>query len=128
MRKVIFKSVVLIVFASVQGPAQTDTERLLLKRIEKLERRIDELEAQLRSNWPAPSPQTHQLDRRLFSGVNQALKEQTLTAEHKFADGFLGRVEYRRDWVQPTILLHRTAGHFQEGTKHRDHRRKEGTW
>lgn len=34
----------------------------------------------------------------LFSGVAQALKEGTLTAEYKFADGFLGRAEYRRDY------------------------------
>jgi Putative beta-barrel porin-2, OmpL-like. bbp2 len=44
----------------------------------------------------------------LFSGVNQALKEHTITAEYKFADGFLGRAEYRRDFSnQPFFLTER---------------------
>jgi hypothetical protein len=34
----------------------------------------------------------------LFSGLNQALKENTFTAEYKFAEGFLARAEYRRDY------------------------------
>lgn len=33
----------------------------------------------------------------LFSGVTQALKETTLTAEYKFTQGFLARGEWRRD-------------------------------
>jgi hypothetical protein len=47
----------------------------------------------------------------LFSGVTQALKEHTLTAEYKFADGFLGRAEYRRDFSnQPFFLTERPGG------------------
>lgn len=34
----------------------------------------------------------------LFSGTTQALKEATFTGEYKFAEGFLLRGEYRRDW------------------------------
>ena len=34
----------------------------------------------------------------LFSGTTQALKETTLTTEYKFADGFLTRLEWRRDF------------------------------
>ena len=46
----------------------------------------------------------------LFSGVTQDLKEHTLTAEYKFADGFLGRVEYRRDYSNRPFFLTRTPG------------------
>ena len=41
----------------------------------------------------------------LFSGVTQALKETTATAEYKFADGFLLRGEYRRDWSNQPYFL-----------------------
>ena len=37
-------------------------------------------------------------DEGLFGGVDQTLHEVTVTAEHRFADGFLVRAEYRRDW------------------------------
>jgi hypothetical protein len=44
----------------------------------------------------------------LFSGVTQALKETTATAEYKFADGFLMRAEWRRDFSnQPFFLTER---------------------
>lgn len=44
----------------------------------------------------------------LFSGTTQALKEHTLTAEYKLADGFLMRGEYRRDFSnQPFFLTER---------------------
>lgn len=46
----------------------------------------------------------------LFSGVTQALKETTLTAEYKFADGFLGRVEYRRDFSNQPFFLSEQPG------------------
>jgi hypothetical protein len=46
----------------------------------------------------------------LFSGVTQALKEHTLTAEYKFADGFLGRAEYRRDWSNQHFFLTEQPG------------------
>jgi Putative beta-barrel porin-2, OmpL-like. bbp2 len=37
-------------------------------------------------------------DQGLFGGIDQVLQEVTLTAEWKFADGFLIRGEFRRDW------------------------------
>jgi hypothetical protein len=37
-------------------------------------------------------------DEGLFGGVDQVLQETTLTAEYKFAEGFLLRAEFRRDW------------------------------
>lgn len=46
----------------------------------------------------------------LFTGVSQALKEHTLTAEYKFADGFLGRVEYRRDFSNQPFFLSEQPG------------------
>lgn len=46
----------------------------------------------------------------LFSGVTQALKEGTLTAEYKFADGFLGRAEYRRDYSNQPYFLTEVPG------------------
>lgn len=41
----------------------------------------------------------------LFSGVTQALKEKTLTIERKFADGFMIRGEYRRDYSNNPYFL-----------------------
>lgn len=41
----------------------------------------------------------------LFSGTTQALKEITLTGEYKFAEGFLMRGEYRRDWSNRPYFL-----------------------
>jgi len=46
----------------------------------------------------------------LFSGATQALKEHTVTAEYKFADGFLGRVEYRRDFSNQPFFLTEQPG------------------
>lgn len=44
----------------------------------------------------------------LFSGTTQSLKEHTLTAEYKLAEGFLMRGEYRRDFSnQPFFLTER---------------------
>lgn len=37
-------------------------------------------------------------DEGLFGGIEQVLQEFTATFEHKFADGFLARAEFRRDW------------------------------
>jgi hypothetical protein len=37
-------------------------------------------------------------DEGLFGGIQQLLHEVTATLEHKFADGFLLRGEFRRDW------------------------------
>ncbi|HTU43847.1 MAG TPA: outer membrane beta-barrel protein [Bryobacteraceae bacterium] len=41
----------------------------------------------------------------LFTGVTQALKETTLTTEYKFADGFLARGEWRRDFSNQPYFL-----------------------
>ncbi|HEX4950223.1 MAG TPA: porin [Blastocatellia bacterium] len=47
----------------------------------------------------------------LFSGTTQALKDTTLTADYKVADGFLLRSEWRRDSSnQPFFLTHRPGG------------------
>jgi len=46
----------------------------------------------------------------LFSGVTQALKEFTFTGEYKFADGFLGRAEYRRDFSNQPFFLSEQPG------------------
>jgi len=46
----------------------------------------------------------------LFSGVSQALKENTFTAEYKFAEGFLARAEYRRDYSNRPFFLTDVAG------------------
>ena len=44
-------------------------------------------------------------DQRLFSGLTQALKENTVTLDYKLADGFLMRYEWRRDYSNvPTFL------------------------
>ncbi len=37
-------------------------------------------------------------DEGLFGGIDQVLHEVTLTGEYKFAEGFLARAEFRRDW------------------------------
>lgn len=46
----------------------------------------------------------------LFSGVNQALKETTLTTEYKFGDGFLTRFEWRRDFSNQPFFRTQTPG------------------
>jgi predicted porin len=46
----------------------------------------------------------------LFSGLDQALKEFTVTAEYKFGEGFLMRGEFRRDWSNQPIFLTATPG------------------
>lgn len=46
----------------------------------------------------------------LFSGVTQALKETTFTTEYKFADGFLARGEWRRDFSNRPFFLTSTLG------------------
>jgi hypothetical protein len=50
----------------------------------------------------------------LFSGVSQALKENTITAEYKFADGFLGRAEYRRDFSNQPFFLSEQSGRLKK--------------
>lgn len=70
----------------------------------------------------------------LFSGVSQALKEHTLTAEYKFADGFLGRVEYRRDFSNQPFFLTEKPGILKKEQNTATlglvwwFGRKQGTW
>ena len=70
----------------------------------------------------------------LFSGITQALKETTATFDYKFAEGFLMRYEWRRDFSnQPTFFTDR------DGVLSKEQQtatvgiiwwvgRKEGTW
>jgi Putative beta-barrel porin-2, OmpL-like. bbp2 len=46
----------------------------------------------------------------LFTGTTQALKEFTGTYEYKFGEGFLTRVEYRRDWSNVPYFLTNKPG------------------
>jgi hypothetical protein len=48
----------------------------------------------------------------LFSGRTQALKEFTGTYEYKFGEGFLTRVEFRRDWSNVPFFLTNKPGVF----------------
>lgn len=50
----------------------------------------------------------------LFSGVTQALKETTLTADFKLIDGFLLRGEWRRDFSNRPFFLTDTPGIFKK--------------
>ena len=45
-----------------------------------------------------------------FSGVTQALKETTLTTEYRFAEGFLARGEWRRDFSNQPFFLTQASG------------------
>ena len=70
----------------------------------------------------------------LFTGVSQALKEHTVTAEYKFADGFLGRLEYRRDFSNQPFFLTEQPGILKKEQNTATiglvwwFGRKEGTW
>jgi hypothetical protein len=46
----------------------------------------------------------------LFSGTDQILKETTITADYKLADGFLARGEWRRDFSNKPFFLTDTPG------------------
>jgi uncharacterized small protein (DUF1192 family) len=46
----------------------------------------------------------------LFSGVSQALKEATFTADYRILDGFLARWEWRRDFSNRPFFLTSTPG------------------
>ncbi|MBV9624272.1 MAG: porin, partial [Acidobacteria bacterium] len=53
----------------------------------------------------------------LFSGTSQALKEATLTYEYKLGDGFLTRMEWRRDFSnRPFFLSDALAGRKKQQT------------
>ena len=46
----------------------------------------------------------------LFSGLNQALKEDTVTFDYRLSDGFLMRYEWRRDYSNQPSFLTSTQG------------------
>jgi hypothetical protein len=70
----------------------------------------------------------------LFSGVTQDLKEHTLTAEYKIADGFVGRMEYRRDYSNRPFFLTNAPGVLKKEQNTATlglvwwFGRKQGTW
>lgn len=70
----------------------------------------------------------------LFSGITQSLKENTVTFDYKFADGFLMRYEWRRDYSNQPSFLSDTQGMLlkQQTTATVGllwwWGRKEGTW
>ncbi len=49
----------------------------------------------------------------LFSGKTQALEEITLTSEYKFAEGFIARAEYRRDFSNQAYFLTDVLGRLR---------------
>jgi hypothetical protein len=54
-------------------------------------------------------------DEGLFGGIDQVLQEVTAGLEYKFADGFLVRGEFRRDWSNERFFTGREPGDLQEG-------------
>ena len=50
----------------------------------------------------------------LFSGLTQALKETTATAEYKLAEGFLARMEWRRDFSNRPFFLTDVPGKLKK--------------
>jgi len=50
----------------------------------------------------------------LFSGITQALKENTVTVEYKLAEGFLTRAEYRRDFSNQPSFFTDTLGKLKK--------------
>lgn len=53
-------------------------------------------------------------DEGLFGGIEQLLQEVTATAEYKFADGFLIRGEFRRDWSNELFFTGPEPGDFRD--------------
>jgi len=70
----------------------------------------------------------------LFSGLTQALKETTLTADFKLDDGFLVRGEWRRDFSNQPFFLTETPGLLKQDQHTATvgliwwFGRKQGTW
>jgi hypothetical protein len=70
----------------------------------------------------------------LFSGITQALKENTVTFDYKMADGFLMRYEWRRDFSNQPSFLTDVQGVFSKDQNTATvgllwwWGRKEGTW
>ena len=54
-------------------------------------------------------------DEGLFGGIDQVLHEVTATAEYKFADGFLMRAEFRRDWSNERFFTGPRPGEPRQG-------------
>ncbi len=66
---------------------------------------------QLSPRWAVAARAEYLSDRGgIFSGATQALKETTITTEYKFADGFLMRQEWRRDFSNRPFFLTQTTG------------------
>jgi hypothetical protein len=71
------------------------------------------------NSWFALAPRAEWfLDRQGFStGVKQSLKEFTITAEGKMAEGLLARLEYREDWSDQKFFQRGTTGaNTRQGT------------
>jgi hypothetical protein len=70
----------------------------------------------------------------LFSGITQALKENTVTFDYKISDGFLMRYEWRRDYSNQPSFLSDTQGVLKKQQTTATAGlvwwwgRKEGTW
>jgi hypothetical protein len=56
-------------------------------------------------------------DEGLFGGIAQLLHEVTVTAEHKLAEGFLIRGEFRRDWSNQRFFTGAEPNDLQKGQK-----------
>lgn len=54
-------------------------------------------------------------DQGLFGGIDQVIQELTATFEHKFADGFLLRGEFRRDWSDKPFFNGSGSGALRKG-------------
>jgi len=69
-----------------------------------------------------------------FSGLTQALKENTVTFDYKMADGFLMRYEWRHDYSNQPSFLSSTEGLLKKGQTTAEvgliwwWGRKEGAW
>jgi hypothetical protein len=53
-------------------------------------------------------------DQGLFGGIDQVLGEVTATLEYKFADGFLMRGEFRRDWSDQRFFTSSQPGDLRD--------------
>jgi hypothetical protein len=53
-------------------------------------------------------------DQGLFGGIEQVLQEVTVTLEHKFAEGFLLRGEFRRDWSNERFFTTARPGDLRD--------------
>ena len=57
-------------------------------------------------------------DEGLFGGIEQVLQEVTADAEYKFADGFLVRGEFRRDWSNEPFFTGPQPGRSARAPEH----------